>query len=149
MEKSSKAPIGSFITIDAKTHDCVTAYPVGETKSPDIDSSTSSDPSSMAIECPPSINERALIRKIDFRVIPVLFLLYVAAFLDRVNISNALTLGLQKDLKLKGNQANIALTIFFVPYVLFEVPSNVLMRRFKPHVWCRCPRSSVESKIRF
>lgn len=103
----------------------------------------------MAIECPPLINKRALIRKIDVRVIPILFVLYVAAFLDRVNISNALTLGLQKDLKLKGDQANSALTTFFVPYILFEVPSNVLMRRFKPHVWCRCPGSSFVSKICF
>lgn len=127
----------------------VTAYPVGETKGPDVDSSTSSDPNSMSIECPPSINERALIRRIDFKVIPILFVLYVAAFLDRVNISNALTLGLQKDLKLKGDQANIALTIFFVPYILFEIPSNVLMRRFKPHVWCRCPGLLFRGKIGF
>ena len=58
-----------------------------------------------------------------------------AAFLDRVNIGNALTLGLPHDLHLKGNESNVALTIFFVPYVLFEVPSNILMKRFKPHVW--------------
>lgn len=97
----------------------------------------SDDPSSFtSVKCPPSVNEKALIRKIDFRVVPILFLLYVAAFLDRVNISNALTLGLQKDLKLKSDQANVALTIFFVPYVLFEVPSNILLKRFKPHVWC-------------
>ena len=64
-------------------------------------------------------------------------MLYVAAFLDRVNISNALTLGLQEDLKLKSDEANVALTIFFVPYVLFEIPSNVLLKRFKPHVWCK------------
>ena len=54
-----------------------------------------------------------------------------------VNISNALTLNLPKDLHLKGDQENIALTIFFVPYILFEVPSNVLMRRLKPHIWCK------------
>ena len=68
-------------------------------------------------------------------MIPILFLVYLAAFLDRVNIANALTLGLPKDLHLKGNQPNVALTIFFVPYVLFEIPSNVLLKKFKPHVW--------------
>lgn len=52
-----------------------------------------------------------------------------------VNISNALTMGLQKDLKLKTDQPNIALTIFFVPYVVFEVPSNILLKRLSPHVW--------------
>ena len=53
----------------------------------------------------------------------------------RVNISNALTLGLPKDLGLTGMQPNVALTIFFVPYVVFEIPSNFLMKRFKPHMW--------------
>ncbi|KAL8804913.1 MAG: hypothetical protein Q9223_005537 [Gallowayella weberi] len=88
-------------------------------------------------QIPTNINEKALLRKIDFRVIPVLFVIYVAAFLDRVNIANALTLGLPADLHLnaKTNQANVALTIFFVPYILFEIPSNLLMRYFKPHVW--------------
>ncbi|ORY03758.1 putative allantoate permease [Clohesyomyces aquaticus] len=81
------------------------------------------------------IDEKALVRRIDLRLLPILFIVYVTAFLDRVNISNALTMGLQKDLHLKGNQANIALTIFFVPYVLFEVPSNILMKKLKPHVW--------------
>ncbi|KAI4232871.1 MAG: hypothetical protein L6R40_007275 [Gallowayella cf. fulva] len=85
-----------------------------------------------------TINEKALLRKIDIRVIPVLFIIYVAAFLDRVNIANALTLGLPKELHLnaKTNQANIALTIFFVPYILFEIPSNLFLRYLKPHVWC-------------
>lgn len=42
-----------------------------------------------------------------------------------------------KDLKLEGNEANVAITIFFVPYILFEIPSNLLMKRLKPHIWCR------------
>ncbi|KAF2794509.1 putative allantoate permease [Melanomma pulvis-pyrius CBS 109.77] len=81
------------------------------------------------------IDELGLIRKVDIRLLPILFLIYVTAFLDRVNISNALTMGLQKDLHLTGSQPNIALTIFFVPYVLFEIPSNMLMKKLTPHVW--------------
>jgi hypothetical protein len=42
-----------------------------------------------------------------------------------VNIANAKVFGLSQDLKLTGNRYNIALVIFFVPYILFEVPSNV------------------------
>ena len=52
-----------------------------------------------------------------------------------INIGNALTLGLTAELKLKSDQVNIALALFFVPYVLFEIPSNLLLKRFKPHVW--------------
>ena len=52
-----------------------------------------------------------------------------------MNISNALTLGLPAELRLTGNQPNIALTVFFVPYIIFEIPSNILLKKFKPHVW--------------
>jgi hypothetical protein len=44
-------------------------------------------------------------------------------------------MSLPKELGLIGQQPNIALTIFFVPYVIFEIPSNILMKRFQPHVW--------------
>lgn len=44
-------------------------------------------------------------------------------------------MGLPAELGLEGQQANIALCIFFVPYIIFEVPSNVLMKKLNPHVW--------------
>ncbi|KAI1461617.1 MFS general substrate transporter [Annulohypoxylon moriforme] len=81
------------------------------------------------------VNEKKLLLKTDLRVVPILFIVYLAAFLDRVNISNALTMGLPAELGLEGQQSNIALCIFFVPYILFEVPSNVLMKKLNPHVW--------------
>ncbi len=55
----------------------------------------------------------------------------------RVNIGNAAVYGLQRDLGLVGNDFNIALTVFFVPYVLFEIPSNIVLKQLKPHVWRR------------
>jgi hypothetical protein len=82
-----------------------------------------------------STSERKLVTKIDLRVIPVLSILYLLAFLDRTNIANASIYGLVKDLNLKGIQYNTALTIFFVPYIVFEIPSNILLKRLKPHVW--------------
>ncbi|OCH93577.1 MFS general substrate transporter [Obba rivulosa] len=83
----------------------------------------------------PNIDESKLMRRIDMRVVPVLCVLYVLAFLDRVNVSNAAIFGLKQDLNLEGNEFNTALVIFFVPYIVFEIPSNVLLKRFKPHVW--------------
>jgi len=64
-----------------------------------------------AKEAHPNIDESALITKIDIRVVPVLCLLFVFTFLDRVNIANAAVYGMGKDLKLVGNQYNAALTI--------------------------------------
>ncbi|PSN64775.1 putative allantoate permease [Corynespora cassiicola Philippines] len=78
---------------------------------------------------------KRLIRRIDMRVLPTLFIIYVAAFLDRANISNALTMSMPKELGLSGDQPNVALAVFFVPYIIFEIPSNILMKKFKPHIW--------------
>ncbi|PYI22198.1 putative MFS transporter [Aspergillus violaceofuscus CBS 115571] len=83
-----------------------------------------------------STTERKLTAKIDWHIVPCLCIMYLLAFLDRVNISNAAVLGLQKDLNIvTGTKYNTALTIFFVPYVLFEIPSNLLLKKLKPHVW--------------
>ena len=57
------------------------------------------------------------------------------AFLDRTNIANASIFSLQSDLSLTGTQYNTALTIFFVPYIVFEIPSNILLKKLTPHVW--------------
>lgn len=54
-----------------------------------------------------------------------------------VNIGNAAILGLKTELDLvTGTKYNTALTIFFVPYILLEIPLNILLKKFKPHVWC-------------
>lgn len=89
----------------------------------------------LRVVCPPHTTEKKLMAKIDFRVIPFLCILYLLAFLDRVNIANARSFGLVADLGLKNVEYNTALTIFFVPYIVFEIPSNVLMKKLKPHVW--------------
>lgn len=52
-----------------------------------------------------------------------------------MNIANANVYGLSTDLGLAGTEYNTALVIFFVPYILFEIPSNLLLKRLKPHVW--------------
>jgi MFS transporter, ACS family, DAL5 transporter family protein len=51
----------------------------------------------------------------------------------QVNIGQARLANLEKDLHLKGTQYDIALTVFFVSYILVEVPSNLALRGFKPH----------------
>ena len=65
-----------------------------------------------------TINERRLTWKIDLHLVPPLCILYLLAFLDRVNIANARLYSLEKDLGLLGNQYNICLVMFFVPYVI-------------------------------
>ncbi|KAF2096543.1 MFS general substrate transporter [Rhizodiscina lignyota] len=82
------------------------------------------------------VAEKKLVRKCDLRVVPILFLLFLAAFLDRVNIGNAKIQGMIEDLHMAGpSDYNIALFIFFIPYILFEVPSNIIIKRVAPSTW--------------
>lgn len=82
-----------------------------------------------------SIAEKKLVRKCDIHVLPAISLLFILTFLDRINIGNARIQGLEKDLNMKGHDFNIALLVFFIPYIIFEVPSNILIRRIAPSTW--------------
>ncbi|KAH6654871.1 major facilitator superfamily domain-containing protein [Truncatella angustata] len=79
--------------------------------------------------------ERRLVRKIDLYVYPILFVIYMLSFLDRINISNGRIQGLADDIDLSGNRFNIALFIYFVPYVLLEVPSNMIIQKVRPSLY--------------
>lgn len=58
--------------------------------------------------------ERKLLRKIDYHVVPPLAVLFLLAFLDRINIGNANIQGLSTELHLEKHQYNIALFVFFI-----------------------------------
>ncbi|KAG6811883.1 hypothetical protein H0H92_005409 [Tricholoma furcatifolium] len=81
------------------------------------------------------VDEKRLLRKIDFALIPWLSLLYLLSFLDRTSIGNAKLYKLEQDLHITDEQYLLALTIFFISYALFEVPSNVFLKRLRPSVW--------------
>lgn len=52
-----------------------------------------------------------------------------------MNIGNANVFGLSEDLGLTGTQYNVALVIFFILYCLLEIPSNILLKKFRPALW--------------
>lgn len=79
--------------------------------------------------------EKRLLWKLDIHVVPILMFLFLLAFLDRINIGNARLQGLEKDLNMKNHDYNLALFIFFIPYILLEVPSNLLLKRIAPSWW--------------
>ena len=105
--------------------------------SPDDVASRSSGFQDLCLDMEPMdrINEKKLLRKCDLHVVPVIAVLYMLAFIDRINIGNARIQGIEKDLGMKGNQYNIALFVFFIPYILFEVPSNLIIRKLSPSTW--------------
>jgi len=80
--------------------------------------------------------DKALLRKLDFKLVPWLSFLYLISFLDRVNIGNARIYGLQADLgHISDNQYNIALTVFFISYSLLEPLTNVLLKQMRPSIF--------------
>ncbi|KAJ4293275.1 High-affinity nicotinic acid transporter [Kalmusia sp. IMI 367209] len=81
------------------------------------------------------VDERKLVLKMDLRILPILVLVYLTAFIDRVNIGNAQLFSLKEDLGLTTNKYNIALAVFFVSYIAFEIPANIVLKKFKPHVF--------------
>ncbi|GKZ39790.1 hypothetical protein AbraIFM66950_001220, partial [Aspergillus brasiliensis] len=78
---------------------------------------------------------KQVMRKIDCHLIPVLALLYLFSHVDRTNLGNAKIEGMNADLNLVGNQYNIASSLFFVPYIIFEIPSNVMLKKTRPSFW--------------
>lgn len=74
------------------------------------------------------------IRKIRGRIIPFIFVLYVVAFLDRINIGFA-ALTMNKELALSSQQFGLLAGVFFFGYCIFEVPSNLLLHRIGARIW--------------
>ncbi|KAL8721888.1 MAG: hypothetical protein Q9225_001524 [Loekoesia sp. 1 TL-2023] len=87
---------------------------------------------------PPEIDhlaETKLVRKLDLYIVPIIMMLYLFAFLDRVNIGNARLYGMEEDLGMQGNQYQTAVSILFVTYLLSEIPSNLVLKKFTPSRW--------------
>ena len=77
--------------------------------------------------------DRALVWKFDLRILPVLACMYLFNSLDKSNLGNAKTAGLEKTLKLKGTQYNTILSVFFVPYVLTAPFLGILGKKLGPN----------------
>lgn len=75
-----------------------------------------------------------IIAKAARRIIPYLILLYIFAFLDRVNVSFA-SLQMNADLGFSTTVYSIGASLFFVGYFFFEVPSNLALAKFGPRLW--------------
>ncbi|OGR37636.1 MAG: hypothetical protein A2051_03085 [Desulfovibrionales bacterium GWA2_65_9] len=82
----------------------------------------------------PATSLAALYRKLDLRLLPYLFLLYVVAYLDRVNVSFAAP-SLSRELGFSSSVFGLGAGMFFAGYVLCEVPSNLILRRVGARLW--------------
>jgi MFS family permease len=79
----------------------------------------------------------ALYRKIAWRVMPILVIGYIIAYVDRVNVSFA-KLQMLSDLKFSENVYGVGAGIFFLGYFACEIPSNMILHRVGARIWiCR------------
>lgn len=109
----------------------------------DLEESTSTTSSSKTSSSSPSNGEssfpftppdqKRIIRQIDLRVVLLLGAMYAVSLIDRSQIGLAMISGMGTDLQLTvGARYNIINAVFFGPYVLFQLPSTVLLRKIGP-----------------
>jgi MFS family permease len=78
---------------------------------------------------------RSGVRRAGRRLIPLLILLYFVNYLDRVNIAFAGPNGMNDELGLSATAFGVAAGVFFIGYLLLEVPSNLMLHRFGARRW--------------
>lgn len=83
---------------------------------------------------PASMTESILYSKVTRRLLPILFISYLAAYLDRVNVGFA-KLQMLSDLHYSETVYGLGAGIFFLGYVIFEVPSNIILHRVGARLW--------------
>lgn len=85
--------------------------------------------------------DAVLMRRLDTRILPILFFLFFFNYLDRTNIAAAAVANKEtghsmlQTLGLSLDQYNLIVSIFFIGYILFEIPSNILMKMASPSKW--------------
>lgn len=84
--------------------------------------------------------DKKLTRKFDKHVVPWLFGLWLLAFIDRSNIGNARIDGLAEDLHLDANKFNIALAVFYVPYICIDV-------RYLPRAFTTTSKAKISRSL--
>lgn len=97
-----------------------------------IQTATSDVQSSIEID---KDEEKKLLKKVDSRLIPTVFFMYLVSYLDRSNIGNAYTGGMGTEFNMTSQDYSIVLLVFFISYVLFEPISNAILTRVRPSIY--------------
>ncbi|KAJ4258054.1 hypothetical protein NW762_008194 [Fusarium torreyae] len=88
-----------------------------------------------------SQDEKKLLRRIDWHLIPLLAVMYMVKSIDASNVSNARIMdqgtprNIMIELNISPDNYNFVTLAYYIPYILAETPSNLLVKRLKPSVW--------------
>ncbi|CAG8083159.1 unnamed protein product [Penicillium salamii] len=77
-----------------------------------------------------AMDDRRLLRKIDWHLLPIMFLTYFLQMIDKISINYANVMGLQDDLHMTGNDFSWLATAFFIAYAVAEIPQGTLLQRY-------------------
>ncbi|CAF0802972.1 unnamed protein product [Rotaria sp. Silwood1] len=81
------------------------------------------------------VEKQKLLYKLDLHLLPTLSILYLLSYLNGTNITNAKLFGLEHDIHLTSEQYQWCLSIYFLGFVIFQIPSNIVLRRYQPSSW--------------
>ncbi|KAL8646153.1 MAG: hypothetical protein Q9210_006295 [Variospora velana] len=87
-----------------------------------------------AVEASPLELSR-LRRKIDWWILPIMFLCYTMQFIDKVSLNYAAVMGLNQELRLKANGFSNAATWFFIAFLIAEVPNAIILQKVPVAQW--------------
>ncbi|KAJ5129128.1 uncharacterized protein N7515_005167 [Penicillium bovifimosum] len=76
------------------------------------------------------MDDKTLLRKVDWHLLPIMFLTYFLQMIDKISINYANVMGLQDDLHMTGNDFPWLATAFFIAYAVAEIPQGALLQRF-------------------
>ncbi|KAH7311438.1 major facilitator superfamily transporter [Stachybotrys elegans] len=82
--------------------------------------------------------EKALVRKMDIRIFPIMIILFILNFIDRNNFANARLRGLEEDLNLSDVEYQTCISILLVGYVSMQIPSNMVLNKLTRPSWYLC-----------
>ncbi|PLB53678.1 putative vitamin H transporter [Aspergillus steynii IBT 23096] len=77
---------------------------------------------------------KAVVRKLDWRFLPCVTMMLLMSYLDRINVSNARLAGMQDDLHMTDTVWSAGISLFYVGYIISQVPANVLIAKGKPSI---------------
>ncbi|KAF1802631.1 major facilitator superfamily domain-containing protein [Mucor lusitanicus] len=82
-----------------------------------------------------ALAEKKLVRKLDTRLLPFLSFMYLFSSLDRSSLGNAVLDNFEQDIGITPDQFNTCVTIFYAGFLIFQIPSNILLKRFTAKRW--------------
>ncbi|KAF4458269.1 major facilitator superfamily transporter [Fusarium albosuccineum] len=101
----------------------------------DMKTANADDEAQMQTQTTPYIDpadEAKVVRKLDMFLTPVPFIVYLSCFIDRANIGNVKVAGMPEAIGASESQYSTAVSIFFITYIIIEVPCVILVKRFSP-----------------